>query len=114
MRFIEIKETLTKKPIIVKEAYNCVAVNPVHPKVQEAARFLIERLVHKGDFDHAETFAQLTLESLKYPRNGLDQQGEAVAKGYRDLGRVIYQKKGGDLVKAEKLARESLRMRTCL
>jgi tetratricopeptide (TPR) repeat protein len=55
--------------IFVEEAYNCVAVtyNPVHPKVQKAAGSLIECLINTGDFDHAETFAQLTLESLKDP-----------------------------------------------
>jgi tetratricopeptide (TPR) repeat protein len=48
--------------ILVEEAYNCVAVtyNPVHPEVQDAASSLIECLSIKGDFDHAETFAQLT------------------------------------------------------
>jgi tetratricopeptide (TPR) repeat protein len=99
----------------VEEAYNCVAVtyNPVHPEVQKAANSLIECLICKGEFEHAETFAQLTLESLKDPGNGLDQQSEAVARGYYDLGHVILQQKG-DLVKAEKLVRESLRIRTRL
>jgi tetratricopeptide (TPR) repeat protein len=101
--------------IFVEEAYNFVAVayNPVHPEVQEAAGALIECLINKGDFEHAETFAQLTLESLKDPGNGLDQQSEAVARGYHDLGHVICKQKG-DLLKAEKLVRESLRIRTCL
>jgi tetratricopeptide (TPR) repeat protein len=104
-----------KALVFVEEAYNCVAVtyNPVHPKVQEAASWLIDCLIYKKDFEHAETFAQLTLESLKDPGNGLDLQSEAVARGYYDLGHVIYQQKG-DLVKAEKLARESLRIRTRL
>jgi tetratricopeptide (TPR) repeat protein len=53
------------------------------------------------------------LESLKDPGNGLDQQSEAVAKGYYDLGHAIFQQKG-DLLKAEKLVRESLRIRTRL
>jgi hypothetical protein len=44
---------------------------------------LIECLILNSDFDHAETFAQLTLESLKDPGNGLDQQSEAVAKRWR-------------------------------
>jgi tetratricopeptide (TPR) repeat protein len=101
--------------IFVEEAYNCVAItyNPVHPEVQKAASSLIECLICKGDFEHAETFAQLTLESLKDPGNGLDQESEAVAMGYCDLGRVVYQQKG-DLVKAEKLVRESLRIRSRL
>jgi tetratricopeptide (TPR) repeat protein len=98
---------------LAEEAYNCVAItyNPVHPKVQDAASTLIECLVCKGDFDKAETFAQMTLDSLKDPGNGLDQQSEAVAAGYYDLGVVIYGQKG-DYVKAEMLARESLRIRS--
>jgi tetratricopeptide (TPR) repeat protein len=61
--------------IFAEEAYNCFAIayNPVHPKVQDAASTLIECLSYKGDFDHAETFAQMTLDSLKDPGNGLDQ-----------------------------------------
>jgi hypothetical protein len=104
-----------KALIFVEEAYNCVAVtyNPVHPEVQDAASSLIECLINKRDFEHAETFAQLTLESLKDPGNGLDQQSEAVARGYYDLGNAIYQQ-NGDLVKAEKLVRESLRIKTRL
>jgi tetratricopeptide (TPR) repeat protein len=114
-RFHRDQENHDKALIFVEEAYNCVAVtyNPVHPEVQEAASWLIECLVDKGDYEHAETFAQLTLESLKDPGNGLDQQSEAVAKGYHDLGDVIFHSKG-DLVKAEKLIRESLRVRTRL
>jgi tetratricopeptide (TPR) repeat protein len=98
-----------------EEAYNCVAItyNPVHPDVQNAASTLIEWLICKGDFDHADTFAQMTLDSLKDPGNGLDQQSEAVAKGYYDLGSVIHQQEG-DSVKAEKLVRESLRIRSRL
>jgi tetratricopeptide (TPR) repeat protein len=98
-----------------KEAYNCVAItyNPVHPEVQKAASMLIECLIYKDDFDHAETFAQMTLDSLKDPGNGLDQESEAVANGYYDLGLVINQQKG-DYVKAEKLVRESLRIRSHL
>jgi hypothetical protein len=70
--------------IFAKEAYNCVAIayNPVHPKVQEAASMLIECLIYKGDLDHAETFARMTLDSLMDPGNGLDQQSEAVVNGY--------------------------------
>jgi tetratricopeptide (TPR) repeat protein len=98
-----------------EEAYDCVAVayNPVHPEVQTAASTLIECLILKGDFDQAETFAQMTLDSLKDPGNGLDQQSEAVANGFHDLGKAI-SKQERDYVKAEKLVRESLRIRTRL
>jgi tetratricopeptide (TPR) repeat protein len=101
--------------IFAEEAYNCVAIayNPVHPEVQDAASALIECLIFVGDFDHAETFAQMTLDSLKDPGNGLDQLSEAVAKGYYNLGNVVYQQ-NGDYVKAEKLVRESLRIRNRL
>jgi tetratricopeptide (TPR) repeat protein len=101
--------------IYAEEAYNCVAVayNPVHPKVQTAAGTLIESLIHTGDLFNAERFAQATLDSLKDPANGLDQESIEVAKGYYDLANVICQQKG-DLVKAEMLVRESLRIRSQL
>eukprot|EP00596_Hydrurales_sp_CCMP1899_P010432 CAMPEP_0119038508 /NCGR_PEP_ID=MMETSP1177-20130426/7476_1 /TAXON_ID=2985 /ORGANISM="Ochromonas sp, Strain CCMP1899" /LENGTH=322 /DNA_ID=CAMNT_0007001193 /DNA_START=614 /DNA_END=1582 /DNA_ORIENTATION=+ len=101
--------------IFAEEAYNCYAVayNPVHPKVQDAASTLIECLTCKGDLCKAELFAQMTLDSLKDPKNGLDQQSEAVAKGYYDLANVITEQRE-DLVKAEKLARESLRIRVLI
>jgi hypothetical protein len=95
-----------------EETYNCAAVayNPVHPKVQSAASTLIECLTLKGDLCKAELFAQMTLDSLRDPKNGLDQQSEAVAKGYYDLASVIEEQRG-DMVKAEKLVRESIRIR---
>jgi hypothetical protein len=98
-----------------EEACNCVAVayNPVHPKVQDAASTLIDCLIYKGDLCNAELFAQMTLDSLKDPQNGLNQQSEAVTKGCHDLANVITTQ-GGDLVKAEKLARESLRIRVLI
>jgi hypothetical protein len=55
----------------------------------------------------------MTMDSLKDPKNGLDQQSEAVANGYYDLANVII-KQNGDLVKAEKLVRESLRIRVLI
>jgi hypothetical protein len=55
----------------------------------------------------------LKLDSLKDPKNRLDQQSEEVAKGYYDSANVIHQKKG-DLVRAEMLIRESLRIRARL
>jgi tetratricopeptide (TPR) repeat protein len=98
-----------------EEAYDLVAIayNPVHPKVQEAAGVLIQCLVQKGDLYDAERFAEATLDSLKDPANGLDQESEAVAKGYYSLASVINSQKG-DLVKAEMLTRESLRIRTLI
>jgi tetratricopeptide (TPR) repeat protein len=95
-----------------EESYNCAAVayNPVHPKVQNAASTLIECLTHKGDLCKAELFAQMTLDSLRDTKNGLDQQSEAVAKGYCSLANAIF-KQRGDMEKAEKLLRESLRIR---
>jgi hypothetical protein len=99
-----------------EEAYNCVAIayNPVHPAVQKAAGNLIECLIHKGDFYDAERFAQVTLDSLKDPANGVDQDSEEVAKGYYALGNAIMGNailnQNGDLTKAERLGRESYRI----
>jgi tetratricopeptide (TPR) repeat protein len=97
-----------------EETYDLVAIayNPVHPKVQEAAGLLIECLVYKDDLHNAaERFAEATLDSLNDPGNGLDQESEEVAKGYYNLTNVISEQEG-DLVKAEMLLRESLRIRT--
>jgi hypothetical protein len=96
-----------------EEAYDLVAIayNPVHPKVQKAAGTLIECLILKGDLYNAERFSEATLDSLKDPANGLDQLSEEVAKGYYNLA-VVINAQEGDLVKAEMLARESLRIRT--
>jgi hypothetical protein len=99
--------------VYAEEIYNCAAVayNPVHSKVQKAASTLIECLIFKGgDLYMAELFAQMTLDSLKDPQNGLDQQSEAVARGCYDLANVIFMQKG-DMMTAEKLVRESLRIR---
>jgi tetratricopeptide (TPR) repeat protein len=103
-----------------EEAYDYVAVayNPVHPEVQRAAGTLIECLIQKGDLYDAERFSEMMLNSLKDPMNALDQESEAVAKGYYHLAQVIdkqiMNEQQGDSVKAEMLARESLRIRTQL
>lgn len=108
----------TDAVIFAEEAYNSAAVayHPVHPQVQKAAGALVECLVHTGDrvsLYNGERFAQATLDSLKDPANGLDQESEALAKGHYDLANVISKQKG-DLVKAAMLARESLRIRSQL
>jgi hypothetical protein len=55
----------------------------------------------------------VTLESLKDPANKVDQESEAVAEGYYNLGMVI-EAQNKDLVRAEMLAREALRIRAQL
>jgi tetratricopeptide (TPR) repeat protein len=106
------QDNYTDAAIFFEEAYNCVAMayNPVHPEVQTAAGNLIECLIHKGDLYDAERFSQMTLDSLRDPANGVDQNSEAVALGYYNLGSVI-RKQNGDLDKAERLAREAYRIR---
>jgi tetratricopeptide (TPR) repeat protein len=96
-----------------EDAYNLVveAYDPVHPQVQEAAGVLIDVLIAKGDLFDAERYAQVTYGNLRDKKNGIDQDSEAVAKGAFNLANVIF-KQEGDLVKAEELARESLRIRT--
>jgi hypothetical protein len=98
-----------------EEAYNLVveAYDPVHPQVQEAAGVLIEVLIAKGDYYDAERYAQVTYGNLRDKKNGIDQESEAVAEGAYNLANVIYRQKE-DLIKAEELARESLRIRTLI
>ncbi len=106
------QDNYSDSAISFEEAYNCVAMayNPVHPEVQKAAGNLIECLIHKGDLYDAERFAQATLDSLKDPANGVDQNSEEVAKGYLSLGKVIHIQ-DGDLDKAGRLAKEAHRIR---
>jgi tetratricopeptide (TPR) repeat protein len=94
-----------------EEAYNVVvdAYDPVHRQVQQAAGMLINSLIQEGDLFNAERFAQQTYENLKDRKNGMDQEGEEVAMGSYNLADVIYRQEG-DLLKAEKLAREALRI----
>jgi glutamate mutase epsilon subunit len=82
--------------------------------VQEAAGMLISSLIHKGDLFNAERFAEQTYANLIDIKNGMDQEGEEVANGAFNLADVILRQGDGDLIKAEKLARESLRIRTRL
>jgi hypothetical protein len=99
--------------VFAEEAYNLVveAYDCVHPQVQEAAGVLIEILISKGDLYDAERYAQVTYGNLRDKKNDIDQEGEDMAKGAYNLANVIHEQ-NGDLIKAEELARESLRIRT--
>jgi hypothetical protein len=72
---------------------------------------LIEILILKGDLYDAVRYAQVTYGNLRDKKNGIDQEIEEVAIGAFYLANVIY-KQEGDLIKAEELAIESLRIRT--
>jgi hypothetical protein len=98
--------------LFAEEAYNLVveAYNCVHPQVQEAAGVLINILIAKGDLFDAERYAQVTYGNLRDEKNGIDQDSEVVARGAYNLADVILRQEG-DLMKAEELARESLRIR---
>jgi tetratricopeptide (TPR) repeat protein len=101
--------------IFAEECYNLVveAYDPVHPQVQEAAGLLVEILISKGDLFDAERYAQVTYGNLRDGKNGIDQDSEAVALGAYNLANVIL-RQDGDLIKAEELARESLRIPSLL
>jgi tetratricopeptide (TPR) repeat protein len=101
---------------LAEEAYNiCVdAYDPVHPQVQQAAGILINSLIQQGDLFNAQRFAEQTYQNLRDIKNGMNQEGEEVATGAYNLADVIRLQDDGDLIKAEKLARESLLIRTRL
>jgi hypothetical protein len=86
----------------------------VHPQVQEAAGILINSLIRKGDLFNAERFAEQSYANLRDIKNGMDQEGEEVAMGAYNLADVIRRQDDGDLIRGEKLARESLLIRTQL
>jgi tetratricopeptide (TPR) repeat protein len=98
-----------------EECYNTVveAYDPVHPKVLKAAGILINLLCKKGDLYDAERYAQVTYGTLRDKKNGIDQEGEDMAMGVQNLAGVILLQ-NGDLIKAENLAREALRIRSQL
>jgi tetratricopeptide (TPR) repeat protein len=98
-----------------EECYNLVveAYDPVHPQVQEAAGILIHILIVKGDLFDAERYAQVTYGNLRDKKNGMDQESEVVARGAYNLADVIF-RQNGDLIIAEELARESLRIRSLI
>jgi hypothetical protein len=99
--------------LFAEEGYNLVAeaYNPVHPEVQKAAGILIDILIRKGDLFDAERFAVVTYGNLRDSKNGMDQEGIEMATGSYNLAFVILLQ-DGDLVKAEKLARESFHIRS--
>jgi hypothetical protein len=71
---------------------------------------LIECLIHQGDLFNAERYAEQTYQNLRDIENWMDQGGKEVVEGAHNLADVILQQ-DGDLIKAEKLARESLHIR---
>eukprot|EP00596_Hydrurales_sp_CCMP1899_P010685 CAMPEP_0119044520 /NCGR_PEP_ID=MMETSP1177-20130426/32020_1 /TAXON_ID=2985 /ORGANISM="Ochromonas sp, Strain CCMP1899" /LENGTH=329 /DNA_ID=CAMNT_0007014709 /DNA_START=170 /DNA_END=1160 /DNA_ORIENTATION=+ len=77
-----------------EEAYNvCVDVyDLVHPQVQQAAGLLISSLIKQGDVFNAERYADQTYANLKDIKNGIDQEGEDVAKGAFNLADVYFDK----------------------
>jgi hypothetical protein len=93
---------------LVVEAYDCV-----HPQVQEAASVLINILIVNEDFYNAESFGRVTYDNLRDKKNGIDQEGDAVATGAYNLALVIL-RQDGDLIKAEELARECHRIRSLM
>jgi hypothetical protein len=62
---------------------------------------------------NAERYAEQTYQSLKDTKNAIEQESEVVAHGAYNLADVI-RRQVGDLIKAGKLARESLHIRTHL
>jgi tetratricopeptide (TPR) repeat protein len=107
-----LQDDYTNAVKFAEEACNVVAMayNPVHPEVQTAAGNLIECLIHKGDFEKAEIYSQVVLDSLIDPANKVKQDSEEVACGYYNLAKVMT-RLGEDLDKAETLAREAYRIR---
>jgi hypothetical protein len=99
-----------------EDGYNLVvdAYDPVHPQVQDAASSLIACLVQQGDLFNAERFAEQTYANLRDIKHGINQEREEVAYGAYNLANVIRRQHNGDLIKAENLARECLRIRTRL
>jgi hypothetical protein len=98
-----------------EEAYNLVveAYNPAHPEVQEAAASLINSLICKDDLEKAEGYAEITYGNLRDNKNEIDQESECVAKGAYNFADILHRLEK-DLIKAEGLVRESIRIRSLI
>eukprot|EP00596_Hydrurales_sp_CCMP1899_P008871 CAMPEP_0119035184 /NCGR_PEP_ID=MMETSP1177-20130426/2132_1 /TAXON_ID=2985 /ORGANISM="Ochromonas sp, Strain CCMP1899" /LENGTH=356 /DNA_ID=CAMNT_0006993141 /DNA_START=382 /DNA_END=1449 /DNA_ORIENTATION=+ len=106
-----------------EEAYNLVVIayDCVHPEVQTAAGLLIKILIKLEDLVNAERYAQVTLGNLRDKKNGMDQEGAELAQGLDNVAYVIYRQHVSasnpseiiieEVLKAEKYAREALRIR---
>jgi hypothetical protein len=75
--------------------------------------FFTSVFVFVFDFVYTYRYAQITYMNLKDHKNGMDQDGRAVARGAANLADVLYQQ-GSNLIKAEELAREALRIESQL
>lgn len=78
--------------------------------MQEAARVLINDLIHERNLETAGTYALQTYDNLRDKNNGLNQESEDIAGGAHRLAHVRYQN-NGDMIKAEKIAREVMRIK---
>jgi tetratricopeptide (TPR) repeat protein len=112
--FIDLREQQGDKIGAVtfsEEAYNLVVdiYEPGHPQVQEAAGWLIDCLIQNDDLELAEIFAQESYNNLRDFKHGIDQESEVVASGIYNLA-VVIKRQGLDLIKAEKLIREAIRI----
>jgi hypothetical protein len=70
---------------------------------------LINILISKGDLFDALRYAEVSFRDLF--TNGIDDNDATIATGAYNLADIIY-RQHGDLIRAEELARESLRIRT--
>jgi hypothetical protein len=84
----------------------------IYMYIQKAAGILIHLLISTGDLYNAERFGEITYSNLRNRNNGMDLESEEVANGAYNLANVLIRQDDGDRVKAEALARESLRIRT--
>jgi hypothetical protein len=71
---------------------------------------LTDCLNKKGDFSNTERFAEQIYSNLRDIENGIDQEGEIVADAAYYLADIIFRQHNGDLIKAEELAREAIRI----
>lgn len=75
----------------------------------EAANLLIKCLISNNDLFNAERYAEITNGILRDQKYVINQEGEEVAEASYNLADLIL-RQIGDLIKAEVLIRESLRI----
>jgi tetratricopeptide (TPR) repeat protein len=106
------QDNLSAAITFAEESYNLVVVayDVSHPRVQEAANTLIDILIKKEQYFDAERYAEVTYGNLRDLNNGMVQKDTDFAQGSYNLAHVVFLQ-NGNLVRAEKLSREALRIR---
>ena len=82
-RNLEAIDLCEKAYILVSDAHG-----PVHPIVQKSILELIYQLIQSKNYKRADDFCRINYENLTDPLFGVDQEGEFLAEGTRQIAEI--------------------------